>query len=287
MTTDQTTEAKNRLRQKVWDRLDTAHAGRTGPVRGKIPNFHGADRAAEHLAAHPRWQSAQVVKANPDKAQTEVRLAAVQDGKLVYMAVPKIAGTDPFYLLDPHALTVPTHLAVTGAGAAEHAPRTRPERMQPVDVIVCGSVAVNHQGVRIGKGAGYSDIEMGLLAHAGLVHEHTLIVTTVHTLQVLDEPIPETGHDVSVDLIVTPEGIITCPPRRRPTGIIWEDLEEEKIDSIPILQELRKFAASTGASECGFEARRQWSPVPHRGSDGQAGCHADHWSDGNAIGQGK
>ncbi|MCK9872403.1 5-formyltetrahydrofolate cyclo-ligase [Nocardiopsis dassonvillei] len=251
MTTNHTTEAKNHLRQKVWERLDTAHAGRTGPVLGKIPNFHGADRAAEHLAAHPRWQRARVVKANPDKAQTEVRLAAVQEGKLLYMAVPKIAGTDPFYLIDSHALTVPTHLAVTGAGAAEHAPRTRPERMQPVDVIVCGSVAVNHQGVRIGKGAGYSDIEMGLLAHAGLVHEDTLIVTTVHTLQVLDEPIPETGHDVSVDLIVTPDGVITCPPRRRPAGIVWEDLEEAKIAAIPILQELRTAAAAEGDPDQG------------------------------------
>src|SRR5699024_8144370 len=118
MTTDQTTKDKNRLREKVWARLDAARIGRTGPVSGKIPNFEGADQAAEHLAAHSRWQAARVVKANPDKAQAKVRLAAVRSGKLLYMAVPKIAGADPFYLIDPQTLTVSADVAVTGAGAA-------------------------------------------------------------------------------------------------------------------------------------------------------------------------
>src|SRR5699024_2462094 len=124
-----------------------------------------------------------------------------------------------FYLFDPEeAGEVSPEQAVTGRGAAAYAPRTAPGRMWPVDAIVCGSVAANPSGVRIGKGAGYSDIEMALLAHAGLVTEETLVVTTVHDLQVIDEPIPEDGHDVSVDLIVTPTRTITCPHRRRPAG---------------------------------------------------------------------
>lgn len=233
-------EAKNALRSRVWARLDEAGAGRTGPVTGKIPNFTGADEAAARLSDHPRWRSSRVVKANPDKAQHEVRTAAVAEGKLLYMAVPKIAGSEPFYLLDPDEIDeVSPEQAVTGRGAAAHAPRTAPGRMWPVDVIVCGSVAANPSGVRIGKGAGYSDIEMALLAHAGLVTDKTLVVTTVHDLQVIDEPIPEGGHDVSVDLIVTPTRTITCPPRRRPTGIDWPTMPEEKIQAIPVLASLR------------------------------------------------
>ena len=237
--TSDSTTAKNRLRQKVWDRLDAESIGRTGPVHGKIPDFRGADRAAGLLTEHPGWAKAQVVKANPDKAQAEVRLAAVTSGKLLYMAVPKIAADDPFYLVDPNELPVAAEMAVSGKGAAEHVPRTHPGKMRAVDAIVCGSVAVNPNGVRIGKGAGYSDIEMGLLAHAGLVTDDTLIVSTVHTLQVIDEPIPETEHDVSVDLIVTPEGTIACPPRRRPSGIKWDALGEDKINAIPVLKALR------------------------------------------------
>lgn len=111
--------------------------------------------------------------------------------------------------------------------------------MRTVDVIICGSVAVNTQGVRIGKGAGYRDIEMSLLAQADLISDDTLIVATVHPLQVVDEEIPETDHDVSVDLIVTPEGVITCPPRRRPSGIAWNALDEDKIKANPVLRALR------------------------------------------------
>ena len=57
----------------------------------------------------------------------------------------------------------------------------------------------------LGKGAGYSDIEVALLAEAGLISERTMIATTVHDLQVLDEDLPEQVHDFRVDLIVTPD----------------------------------------------------------------------------------
>ena len=41
--------------------------------------------------------------------------------------------------------------------------------MPTLDLVVCGSVAVNADGARVGKGAGYSDLELALLTEAGLV----------------------------------------------------------------------------------------------------------------------
>lgn len=96
------------------------------------------------------------------------------------------------------------------------------------------SVAVNCHGARLGKGAGYS-VEVALLQEAGRIRPDTLIVTTVHPLQVVDHNLPETEHDFSVDLIVTPDQIIDCPPLRRPAGLIWEHLDPAKIAAIPIL----------------------------------------------------
>ncbi|MGH8351465.1 MAG: 5-formyltetrahydrofolate cyclo-ligase, partial [Pseudomonas sp.] len=90
-------------------------------------------------------------------------------------------------------------------------------------------------GVRIGKGAGYSDIEVALLAQAGIIGSQTTIVTTVHSLQVLDEPLPHHEHDFSVDYIVTPEKIIHCDAPYRPTGVIWHALDADKIAAIPVL----------------------------------------------------
>jgi 5-formyltetrahydrofolate cyclo-ligase len=107
--------------------------------------------------------------------------------------------------------------------------------MRPVDLVVSGSVAVNHQGARLGKGAGYSDIEVALLAEAGLLRPETVIVTTIHDLQVVDEPLPETEHDFSVDLIVTPSQVIACGPPRRPTGLYWDHLDPGQISAIPVL----------------------------------------------------
>jgi len=108
--------------------------------------------------------------------------------------------------------------------------------MPPIDLIVCGSVAVNQDGVRIGKGAGYSDIEVALLVEAGLLHPGTTIVTTVHDLQVLDEPLPRDDHDFTVDCILTPERTIACDRPHRPKGIDHELVTSEMEVAIPALR---------------------------------------------------
>ncbi|MFG2679471.1 5-formyltetrahydrofolate cyclo-ligase [Streptomyces sp. NPDC048392] len=119
--------------------------------------------------------------------------------------------------------------------AAAIAPTVEVDALPPLDLIILGSVAVNRNGVRVGKGAGYSDIEFALLTEAGLVTSKTLVVTTVHALQVTDIPIPTTEHDVGVDLIVTPGTVITCPKPHRPKGVDWSALTPEKIAAIPAL----------------------------------------------------
>jgi 5-formyltetrahydrofolate cyclo-ligase len=77
----------------------------------------------------------------------------------------------------------------------------------------------------------------------GLIGPDTIVVTTVHELQVrLTGSVPVTDHDVPVDLVITPERIIDCRHRRGPrpaTAICWPELTEEKIASIPLLAALR------------------------------------------------
>ncbi len=230
-----TDQAKQAAREKVWTLLDQAGAALPPEAHGRIPNFTGADRAAEHLSQLDEWRNAHVVKANPDWAQQPARANALHDGKLLYMAVPKLATAQPFYLLDPDTIREPLEIITTGDGAAQHAPRVEVDHMRPVDLIIAGSVAVNRRGVRVGKGAGYSDIEVALLTEAGLIGPSTVIVTTVHPLQILDEDLPETEHDFSLDLIVTPDEVIHCAPPRRPNGIVAAHLTPEKIRAIPAL----------------------------------------------------
>jgi 5-formyltetrahydrofolate cyclo-ligase len=228
-------EVKNIIRARIWDLLEQHHAAHDADVHGRIPNFVGAQAAADRLAVLPVWLSSHVIKAVPDKAQLPTRVRALRENKLVYMAVPKLAKRHPFYLLDPADLPVPPEEAATGRGAAEVARNVSVDELRPINLVICGSVAVNRDGVRLGKGAGYSDLEVALLHEAGLISPATTIVTTVHSLQVVDTALPETEHDFSVDLIVTPEEVIRCGPSRRPAGLIWEHLSPEKIAAIPTL----------------------------------------------------
>lgn len=227
-------QAKAAVRDWVWRLLEREGAAPEGSY-GKIPGFHGAEATAERLAELETWRRASTIKSNPDWAQLPIRVRALKDGKLLYMAVPKMASLQPFFLLDPASLDLPPEQAAGKKGAAQVARRVGIEDMRPIDVVICGSVAVNRSGARIGKGAGYSDLEVALLIEAGLVTDQTVIVAPVHQLQVIDKEIPETQHDFSVDLIITPNEVIECPHRRRPQGLVWADLTPEKIEAIPAL----------------------------------------------------
>jgi len=225
-------EEKRVVRDRVWHALDAAGVVAPPGSIGQIPSFIGADIAARRLADLGFWHEARVVKSNPDRAQLPVRETALLEGKIVYMAVPAMASQAPFYVLDPSAVGVE---AAQSKHAATVAPTTSPTQMQPIDLVVCGTVAVDRRGVRVGKGAGYSDLEVALLTEAGTIGPDTKIVTTVHDLQVVDYEIPETEHDFSVDVIVTPKEVIYCKPRHRPAGIVWGHLTRDKIEAIPAL----------------------------------------------------
>jgi 5-formyltetrahydrofolate cyclo-ligase len=61
------------------------------------------------------------------------------EGKLVYMAVPRLAEDKPFYPLDPTKLSVPTEESAEREVAARIGPKVGVDEMKPVDLIVCGS----------------------------------------------------------------------------------------------------------------------------------------------------
>jgi 5-formyltetrahydrofolate cyclo-ligase len=231
--------AKAALRQEVWSAMSAAKVARFPGAAGRIPNFTGAEAAAERLRALPEWQAAGTLKANPDSAQLPVRQRALQDGKTVYMAVPRLAGPEPFFALDPDHLSEPPRKAASISGAARSARRVTLAEVDPVDLVVMGCVAAGEDGARLGKGGGFADLEFALASVAGLIGPDTVTVTTVHELQVRPAgTIALTGHDVPLDFIVTPDRVIDCRSRRGPrpaAGICWQDLTEEKIAAIPLL----------------------------------------------------
>ena len=231
---------KQAIRDRVWDALERAGVARFPfPPHDRIPNFAGAEAAADRLADRPEWTRADTVKSNPDAPQLPVRRRALREEMLVYMAVPRLREERCFMALDPTRIA-DTDAAATISSADEYAVQVGPADMEPVDLIVAGSVAVTPQIDRIGKGEGYSDLEFAILSEAGLVSRETTIATTVHEMQLLDREFETDPHDVPMDLIVTPEQVIETDRRAdRPAGIDWDALPPAKIDAIPILQQLR------------------------------------------------
>jgi len=72
------------------------------------------------------------------------------------------------------------------------------------DIVVEGSVAVDTRGHRLGKGHGYSDLEIQMLNR---MFGKVVVATTVHEIQVVEE-VPFEEKDEKVSIIVTPTQVI-------------------------------------------------------------------------------
>ena len=223
----------------VWRAMEVRGISRFPGTKGRIPNFVGAERAALHLQTLPAWRAARVVKINPDAPQLPVRRMALREGKRVYMAVPRLRDLECFLELDPARLGTRALQAASIKGAERLGRPVGLEAMPPIDLIVCGSVAVNGKGARVGKGGGFSDLEYGLLAETGKVGPRTPIVTTIHPIQMLPQEIEMRAHDIPVDVVVTPDGPISLTAAfPRPRGIYPEALDDRKIEEVPVLARL-------------------------------------------------
>lgn len=235
---------KEQLRAEIWALLKDQKATRRDPV-GHIPNFVGAEQAAAQLATLPIWQQAKVIKCNPDSPQKFVRLRALQEGKRLYMAVPRLTNKRCFVELTAEALQqkgISLEAAATMANALIHGRLVSFEEMAAIDLVVVGCVAATRAGGRTGKGAGFADLELAMLQMFGLVDQHTPIVTTVHPLQLVDHSrLPMQPHDWALDWVITPAEITpTNTPHPRPQGLDWDAIRPAQYQKIPILRKLQQ-----------------------------------------------
>ncbi len=234
---------KDALRSAIWDNLETT-AVNVGPVWSRIPNFAGADLAAWHLAQTAEWKAARVVKCNPDPPQIPVRLRALHEGKVVYAPVPELTRGFPFVRLDPEKLrakAVEFETAAPSGGFLAHGEPVAFEDMEMLDFVVVGCVAVTRAGGRTGKGGGFADLELGIFRELGKLRVSTVIATTVHSSQVVeDDGLPMMGHDSALNYVATEKELInTATAFAQPAGVDWERVQPDQYENIPFLKELR------------------------------------------------
>jgi 5-formyltetrahydrofolate cyclo-ligase len=235
---NKTFKQKAAARKAVWDALTRKRLARFPfPAHGRIPNFKGAEEAAQRLLAHPVFRRVRVIKVNPDSPQRWVRKLALERGITVITPTPRLKGA--FRKLDPRRIPRERYgeAAMLKRGG-KWGEDVELQALPKIDLVVMGSVAVTRAGRRLGKGHGYADLEYAILRELG--NPRVPVVTTVHPVQVLAS-FPAEAHDLPVSIIATPEEVIEVrKPPRAPKGIDWKRLPREALVEMPVLAELRR-----------------------------------------------
>jgi len=199
--------AKKTLREEIWKRLEKEGIALFPlPCYGRIPNFVGSEKAAARVRLLDEWKKARVVFVNPDYAQQKVREYALLDGKVLVMASPRLE--HGYVVVDPKKVRGVENRASTIRGVFRYGRIVEARSIPKPDLIVEGSVAVDVRGHRLGKGHGYSDLEIRTLRKMfGFVP----IVTSVHDVQLV-EVVPFDEKDENVSIVVTPTRTIRVLP---------------------------------------------------------------------------
>ncbi|XP_031615394.1 methenyltetrahydrofolate synthase domain-containing protein isoform X1 [Oreochromis aureus] len=238
------------IRQKVWDYIEEKNlANFPRPVHNRIPNFKGAVKVCYSLAGLQEFKSSQTVKVNPDRPQQQARFITLEARKTLLVPTPRLR-TGLFNRITPPQGASKEQLRICSSsqGVKDFSVPVGLDAKIKIDLMVVGSVAVSEKGFRIGKGEGFADLEYGMMASMGAVNESTVVVTVVHDCQVMDIPEDLMGsHDLTVDYILTPTRVIkTDCQLPKPRGIIWNKLDTEKLQKIPILKKLRALEEQAG-----------------------------------------
>ena len=195
-------EKKKNLRLTIWRLMARRKVARPPfPCYERIPNFWGADQAAETLKNVPEFINAQVVLVSPDSPQRPVRELVFKEGKTLVMATPRLK--DGYILINP-PVKCEVSTACTIKGAYEHGRLIR--NLCNVGFVVEGCVAVDLSGNRLGKGGGYGDRE---ITEARRLNAGVKVAVTCHSVQVVHK-VPRSERDQLVDYIATESGLFKC-----------------------------------------------------------------------------
>jgi 5-formyltetrahydrofolate cyclo-ligase len=169
-------------RQRVTDHLLAALAGSVSLTR--------PDRSLTVCAFHP-------LPSEPVAADLPERLAA--EGIRVLVPVVRPAG--PLDWCELGGATRPGALGIVEPTG----PRLGPAAIRQADVVLVPALAVDGDGVRLGRGGGHYDRSLALLAAPPAVGPAPRLIALVYDDEVVDA-LPRDAHDVTVTEVLTPTG---------------------------------------------------------------------------------
>ena len=243
---DHIADHKASVRERVWSELrkvavpDSRFHFDFGEF---IADFEGGEAAVDRLTDNRFYKEANLIFITPDNCLDRLRLKALEDGKTVLMTTYSIKRG--FWLLDPKTIAPELYLYASTLDGMERIGKPLSLKdiaatIGKVDYMVTGTGAINHEGVRFGKGHGFFDAEWGMLYQLARITTDTPCAAVVHDCQVLTEVLTPDVYDTVVDVIFTPTRTIEVSGPHKPTcGIIWDRLDQHMYDTIPPLQELK------------------------------------------------
>ncbi len=229
---------KQDIREEKWNYLMEQKLGRFPfPLQNRIPNFKGAEQAAEFVTTIPAYKDAKVVKINPDAPQLPIRAQVLRDKKVLLVPTPRLRAG--FIKVKPEWVPEGEERRAASLSHIKSYGKEIPlDEIPVIDLFFVGSVALHRDGRRVGKGAGYADREYAIIRELG--NPDVPIIGTVHSVQLTGEDIPRDPFDLTVDWIATEKELIkTNSGYEKPSGIQWELVTEEELEEMPVLRELR------------------------------------------------
>ncbi|HEU4515328.1 MAG TPA: 5-formyltetrahydrofolate cyclo-ligase [Nocardioidaceae bacterium] len=164
-----------------------------------------AEEIAEHLLAAPEVRRAATIAAyislsnEPGTGPLVERLHEL--GRRIILPVLM-----PDNDLDWAVYQGPTALAPASRGLLEPTgPRLGPDAVATADVVLCPGLAVDRDGIRLGRGGGSYDRALTR------VPVGTFVCTVLYAEEILDR-VPAEEHDRPVTAVVTPSGLTRFRP---------------------------------------------------------------------------
>lgn len=200
-----------------------------------IPGFATAADAVDRLVENETFKRAARLFITPDNGLAPLREAAIRMGKTVIM--PTYGLRRGFVQIDGEKIdpSLAKYASWLDGLDTFSKPVSLDElRNAPaIDLIVTAASAISAAGQRFGMGSQYLDLEYPLLAAVGSVDGKTPIFAIAHEAQYWPQVLSEMPTDVCVDLIFTPDRVLTVTKLgERPTKIRW-DLVNGKLPDEP------------------------------------------------------
>ncbi len=191
---------KDEIREKMWHLLENNNiVDFPRPCFGRIPNFKGSRSVSEKIKELPEFKGAHAVFCAPDMVLKRIREIVLEQGKVLVVALPHIK--DIVEIHERKRISAAT--SIKGFAQYGHPVKAK------IDLFVQGSVAVDRNGNRLGKGKGYGDKEYHILKERQLLADHAKVVTIAHHLQIVDDMSHLMGEwDIKIDYILTDRGVI-------------------------------------------------------------------------------